>query len=63
MFEIILTTTEYLNGNPIRTESTPYYRRYKVRQTAERHAARMSETVSLKGSPVKYVTVAEVRHV
>ncbi|EAM4785587.1 hypothetical protein LWV78_002616 [Salmonella enterica] len=63
MFEIILTTTEYLNGNPTRTESTPYYRRYKVRQTAERHATRMNETVSLKGSPVKYVTVAEVRHV
>ncbi|HFW4798939.1 TPA: hypothetical protein ACIBS5_004423 [Salmonella enterica subsp. diarizonae serovar 60-67:z35:-] len=63
MFEIILTTTQYINGKPVATESAPFYRRYKSRQTAERRAANMSATVTVKGSPVKYITVAEVHHV
>ncbi|EMS1340522.1 hypothetical protein WKL52_000289 [Salmonella enterica] len=62
MFEIILTTTEYFNGNPVRTESALYYRRYKTRKAADSNAARMNKTISLKDTPVKYVTVAEVRH-
>lgn len=62
MFEIILTTTEYFNNQPVWTESAPFYRRYKTRQTAESKAAALRETISIKGSPVKYVTVTEVRH-
>ncbi|HEL8025745.1 TPA: hypothetical protein UZ441_001093 [Escherichia coli] len=63
MFEIILTTTEYLNGVYVSKDVATWHRRYKSRKTAERKAAEMCETVSVKGSPLKYVTVAEVHHV
>ncbi|MFZ5132208.1 hypothetical protein [Enterobacter roggenkampii] len=62
MFKIILTTTEYFNGAVISTDAVQYSRRYKTRKAAERNAARMCETVTMPGSPVKYITVAEVRH-
>ena len=62
MFKIILTTTEYFNGQVIHTDSAQYYRRYKTRTAAERNAIRMCETVSMPGSPVKYITVAEVHN-
>ncbi|HBC3225634.1 TPA: hypothetical protein ACHGD4_000003 [Escherichia coli] len=63
MFEIILTTTEYLNGVFVSKEVATWHRRYKSRKTAERKAVEMNETISVKGSPVKYITIAEVRHV
>ena len=62
-YEIILTTTEYFNDRSVRTESVLYWRRYKSRKAAEHKASEMCETITMKGSPVKYVTVAEVRHV
>ncbi|HEC7609231.1 TPA: hypothetical protein R3998_004503 [Salmonella enterica subsp. enterica serovar Muenchen] len=63
MFEIILTTTEYFNGKPVRTESATFARRYKSRQTAERRATEMRKVVTVKGIPIKCITTAEVRHV
>ncbi|AUM09799.1 hypothetical protein [Escherichia coli] len=60
-YEIVLTTTEYFNDKPVRAESVLYWRCYKSRKTAERKAAVMCETIAMKGSPVKYVTTAEVR--
>ncbi|HAW1514507.1 TPA: hypothetical protein JLM64_001974 [Escherichia coli] len=63
MFEIILTTTEYRNNVFVGKEIATWHRRYKSRKTAESKAATFNETICMAGSPVKYVTVAEVRHV
>ncbi|WP_097340955.1 hypothetical protein [Escherichia coli] len=63
LFEIILTTTEYRNDVFVGKETATWHRRYKSRKTAERKATTLNETISMVGSPVKYVTVAEVRHV
>lgn len=63
MYEIILTTTEYRNGVPVSAETATWHRRYKSRQTAARKASEMCETITVKGSPVKYITIAEVCHV
>lgn len=60
MFKIIITTDEYMNGQRISTDSAPYYRSYKTRKAAEKNAARMGEIIQVPGSPLKYVTVAEV---
>lgn len=54
-YEIIISTTEYRNDVSV------WHRRYKSRKTAELKAAEMCETISMKGSPVKYVTTVEVR--
>ena len=61
MFEIILTTTEYRNDVSVSALSATLYRRYKSRQTAARKASEMCETITVKGSSVKYVTTAEVQ--
>ena len=60
-YEIIISTTEYRNDVSVRTDVSVWHRRYKSRKTAELKAAEMCENISMKGSPVKYVTTVEVR--
>ncbi|WP_156293257.1 hypothetical protein [Serratia oryzae] len=60
MFKILITTTEYFNGKPTRTESAQYYRQYKTSKAARNKAAQLNETVQAAGSPLKYVTTTKV---
>ncbi|EFL9196586.1 hypothetical protein ACFH3V_004117 [Escherichia coli] len=63
MFEIILTATEYSDGLLVIEKMATFCRRYKSRKTAERKAGEMRKVISIKGSPVKNITTAEVHHV
>ncbi len=63
MFEIILVTVVKMNGEVLRKTRAILPRRYKSFRGANRKAAAMCKTFTVKGSPFKCETYAFVRHV